>query len=87
MNGIDIPVQRMYPPVEFPVSSGTPMISPLIKWDHSEEWFTAKFDPQLVGTSGERMCNLSLSDHDFEYVGGHIIDGEIKSRYIILVKC
>lgn len=65
----------MYPPVEFPVSASTPMISPLIQWEHSEEWYLAKFDPQSVGTSGERICPLSLAEHDYEYMSGHIIDG------------
>lgn len=67
----------MYPTVEFPVSAGTPMISSLIKWDHSEDWFLAKFDTQLKNTSGERVCTLSLSDHEYEYVSGHIIDGTL----------
>jgi hypothetical protein len=38
-NGIDMDVSKLYPPVEFPVSRGTPMISPLIRWEHSENWW------------------------------------------------
>lgn len=76
MNGIDLPIDKMYPPVEFPVSVGTPMISPLIKWDHSEEWFLARFDPQRSGSSGERYVTINLGDTDNDYVNGHIIDGE-----------
>lgn len=37
-NGIDMDVSKLYPAVEFPVSRGTPMISPLIRWEHSEDW-------------------------------------------------
>lgn len=37
-NGIDMDVSKLYPSVEFPVSRGTPMISPLIRWEHSEDW-------------------------------------------------
>lgn len=64
MNGVDIPIEKMYPPVQFPVSAGTPFISPLIKWDHSEDWFLAKFDTMKDGRSGERTCKIALTDHD-----------------------
>lgn len=76
MNGVDIPIMKMYPSVVFPVTAGTPMISSLVRWDHSEDWFLAKFDTMKDGKSGERICKLALADHDFEYVSGHVIDGE-----------
>lgn len=36
-------VAKLYPDIEFPVSRGTPMISPLVKWDHSDDWNVPKF--------------------------------------------
>lgn len=30
---------NLYPKVEYPVSSGTKMISPLVEWEHSEDWW------------------------------------------------
>lgn len=88
MNGVDIPIEKMYPPVQFPVTAGTPFISPLIKWDHNEDWFTAKFDTMKDGRSGERTCKIALTDHDYEYVTGHVIDGRVlfpATGYLYLV--
>jgi fatty acid synthase len=31
-------VSKLYPTVPFPVSRGTPSISPLVNWEHTENW-------------------------------------------------
>ena len=31
-------VSKLYPAVHFPVSRGTPSISPLVNWEHTENW-------------------------------------------------
>ncbi|KAF7994080.1 hypothetical protein HCN44_011349 [Aphidius gifuensis] len=36
-------VAKLYPDIEFPVSRGTPMISPLVKWDHSDDWYVPTY--------------------------------------------
>ena len=36
--GFNVKLSALYPKVEFPVSVGTPMISPLVKWDHTETY-------------------------------------------------
>ncbi|EFN81866.1 Fatty acid synthase [Harpegnathos saltator] len=66
---------NLYPAVEFPVSRGTPMISPSIKWKHSEDWYVAFYSNEKCITSGERIIRISLSDEDHEYMNGHVIDG------------
>ncbi|XP_070505897.1 fatty acid synthase-like isoform X2 [Chironomus tepperi] len=35
--GVDMDISKLYPPVNFPVSRGTPMISPVIKWNHEDD--------------------------------------------------
>lgn len=50
------------------------MISPLIKWDHTEDWFVMKYSVQKDGQSGERKVTLSLEEDS--YISGHIIDGK-----------
>jgi fatty acid synthase, animal type len=75
MNGLELPVNNLYPPVEFPVSRGTPMISPLMGWDHAEDWFVTKFESQRAKKSGERKVVVTLSEQDYEFMGGHLIDG------------
>lgn len=70
-----MPLDRLYPAVQFPVSRGTPMISPIIRWEHSEDWFVTKFELQRSTRSGERKVKISLTDQDYDFIAGHIIDG------------
>ena len=77
MNGLDIPVSKLYPPVQFPVGRGTPMISPLIKWDYGDEYFVMKFADQRSRKSGERKVKVALSSKDYKYIAGHTIDGRV----------
>lgn len=50
------------------------MIAPLIRWDHTEDWFVMKFSLNKGGQSGERKVTLSLDEES--YMSGHIIDGK-----------
>ncbi|XP_053693616.1 fatty acid synthase [Sabethes cyaneus] len=77
VNGLDIPVSRLYPAVQFPVSRGTPMLSHLVRWDHNEDWFVTKFEMQKSSKSGERRVKIKLSDQDYSYIAGHVIDGRV----------
>ncbi|KAK0083564.1 hypothetical protein PV325_008602 [Microctonus aethiopoides] len=73
--GLQPMVSNFYPKVEFPVSRGTPMISPLIKWDHSYDWYVCRFQLQDKIDSGTRSIEVSLADDEYESMAGHIIDG------------
>ena len=75
-NGIDLNVSKIYPEVKFPVSRGTPMISPNIKWDHTEDHFVMKFDKDDSSKSAERKVIVSLTDPEYEFIRGHLIDGK-----------
>lgn len=37
-------IANLFDEVSFPVTLGTPMISSMVKWDHSKSWDIAKFD-------------------------------------------
>lgn len=50
------------------------MIAPLMRWDHSEDWFVMKFEVKRAGDSGERKVKLSFDEYG--YISGHIIDGK-----------
>lgn len=76
LHGANPRMEFLYPQIEFPVSRGTPMIAPLIKWDHSFDWFITKFESQEKIKSGERTVTVLLSDEEMEYVAGHVIDGK-----------
>ncbi|KAK2585487.1 hypothetical protein KPH14_010141 [Odynerus spinipes] len=73
--GFQPDIAKLYPPVEFPVSRGTPMISPHIRWDHTDDWFVASYKRQHKIVSGERTIKIFLDDEIFEYIDGHVIDG------------
>lgn len=51
------------------------MISPNVKWDHSETRFVQYFDAH-AGFTSERKVEISLSDPEFEYLVGNFIDSE-----------
>ena len=46
--GLDVKMTSLYPKVSLPVSVGTPFISPLIKWEHSQSWKTHIMNYPLV---------------------------------------
>ncbi|XP_055591636.1 fatty acid synthase [Uranotaenia lowii] len=68
-------VQRLYRPISFPVGRGTPMLNSLIKWDHSNKWFLAKFG--VENRSGETIIDVNLEKPDDAYLAGHTIDGRV----------
>lgn len=68
-------INNLYPSVEFPVSRGTPMISPLVRWEHSEDWYVISYQMQEKIKSGERTVVITLKDDELEYLAGHIVDG------------
>ncbi|XP_023313670.1 fatty acid synthase-like [Trichogramma pretiosum] len=73
--GLQPQLHKLYPRVQYPVSRTTPMLSHLIKWEHSEDWFVTSYRLQEKITSGERLVSVTLADEDFEFMSGHVIDG------------
>ncbi|XP_036143420.1 fatty acid synthase-like, partial [Monomorium pharaonis] len=73
--GLQPQVANLYPPVKFPVSRGTPMIAPSIRWDHSEDWFAFKYQEQKYNKFRERHVEILLQSEDYEFMSGHVIDG------------
>lgn len=50
------------------------MISPLIKWDHSEDFFVTRYEVK-ASTKSERTYAVNISDQEYDFVCGHTIDG------------
>ncbi|KAL6256231.1 hypothetical protein P5V15_012347 [Pogonomyrmex californicus] len=74
--GLQPQIANLYPPVNFPVRRGTPMISPSIRWDHSEDWFVPTYNAQKRNMkSGERCVEIALKDENYDYMAGYVIDG------------
>jgi len=89
MAGAQPDISKLYPPVNFPVGRGTPMISPLVKWDHSDKWHVPSFkNHNQSGQSGKYVIEIDLSKETDAYLMGHQINGRILfpgTGYLVLI--
>ena len=92
MAGMNCKPLGVFPSVSYPVSRGTPMISPLIGWDHTQSWNVPvpdDFHPTLSG--GKASCTVEVDvseDSPDHYFQGHMIDGRVLypgTGYLVLV--
>ena len=71
----------LFPPVSFPVPPGTPMVSPLVQWDHSQSWDVPDMSNFIVGgASGQAGCGFDIDvskNPEDSYLIGHKIDGRV----------
>ncbi|MCQ8063906.1 acyltransferase domain-containing protein [Salmonella enterica] len=91
LTGIDVNPNALFPPVDLPAPRGTPLISPHIKWDHSQTWDVpaAEDFPSGSSSSSATVYNIDASpespDH---YLVDHCIDGRVifpATGYLCLV--
>lgn len=68
-------ISKLYPPINFPVSRGTPMISNLIKWNHEDNYYVPYYDS--YNTFERHNMLINISDKKFEVVQSHIVDGRV----------
>uniref|UniRef100_A0A182P667 Fatty acid synthase n=1 Tax=Anopheles epiroticus TaxID=199890 RepID=A0A182P667_9DIPT len=76
----------LYPKILFPVSLQTPMIAPLIRWNHSADWHVANFQTNKMMCKGSNEYRVTLAEQ--EYIAGHCIDGRVlipATEYLYLV--
>lgn len=52
------------------------MIAPLIKWDHKQDWRVVQYDPKNKDKTCEQKLTISLSNDEYKYMAGHVIDGK-----------
>lgn len=52
------------------------MISSLIEWDHTEDYFVSRFEFQQDCQSGQRKVIIAIEDNPF--LSGHVIDGKLR---------
>ncbi|GFU22758.1 fatty acid synthase, partial [Nephila pilipes] len=70
-------IEKLYPEVQFPVPKNTPMISPLIKWDHSKSWFVPRWDERLGSSEMVVDVDVGSEDSSEKYLLDHCLDGRI----------
>ncbi|KAL4239386.1 hypothetical protein ACF0H5_000203 [Mactra antiquata] len=74
------PLNLLPAEVDFPVPRGTPMLSPLVQWDHSQSWNVPSADMFLGGGATGSGCGFDIDmSHDSEdhFLIGHKIDGRV----------
>ena len=74
--GLKLEPLNLFPLAPFPVPHGTPMVSPHIKWDHSQEWKVARHVP--LEKDVERGCTFDIDlskDSADHFLVDHTIDG------------
>ncbi|XP_046964466.1 fatty acid synthase-like [Vanessa cardui] len=76
MAGFNPVIKTLYPKIDFPVSTGTPMLSHLVDWVHDEKWQLPLY--VAADTRVAASCNFVISVHDDEhsYLRGHVIRGK-----------
>uniref|UniRef100_A0A8C6ZHS1 Fatty acid synthase n=1 Tax=Nothoprocta perdicaria TaxID=30464 RepID=A0A8C6ZHS1_NOTPE len=91
LTGINVLGNNLFPLVEYPVPVGTPLISPYIKWDHSQDWDVPKaedFPSGSKGSSSASVYNIDVSpDSPDHYLVDHCIDGRVlypATGYLVL---
>jgi hypothetical protein len=47
------------------------MISPLIKWNHKENFYVLKYNERI---ETNMSFNINLQDREYEFITGHEID-------------
>ncbi|KRX40198.1 Fatty acid synthase [Trichinella murrelli] len=73
----------LYNQESYPVPLSTPMISPLIEWDHSAEWPVVSTQDLLAGGAGGIASSCSIVVDPFnpetkdQYLLDHVIDGRV----------
>ncbi|XP_070507532.1 fatty acid synthase-like [Chironomus tepperi] len=82
-NGIDMDIANIYPKINYPVSRGTPMISPLIKWNHKDNFTVPIMERNQYYQ--RRNVLINLNDKNYSFIQDHIIDGRILIPGTLLV--
>ncbi|KAK9502678.1 hypothetical protein O3M35_011399 [Rhynocoris fuscipes] len=86
--GLNPNLSVFHRPTTYPVGRGTPMIGPLVEWDHSTEWSVADFSGKSGSRSGEAVIEINTTSDEDKYIVGHTIDGRVlfpATGYLTLV--
>ncbi|XP_033219715.1 fatty acid synthase-like isoform X2 [Belonocnema kinseyi] len=75
--GLNPQISKLYPSIEYPVSSGTPSISSLIQWDHSNDWYTSFYEKPQEQKQAEMKFPIKLENEVWEFLKGNKIDDKI----------
>nr|CAH7755304.1 unnamed protein product [Callosobruchus chinensis] len=69
LTGMNFEIANLYPKIDYPVSRGTPTLSDLAQWNHTELWRSAETSHHAQ--HGVRDIEISLNDEEFRSIVGH----------------
>ncbi|XP_008207677.2 fatty acid synthase [Nasonia vitripennis] len=70
-------ISNLYPKIKYPVGTGTPNLSSLIKWDHTSKHFFVSCTSKKIVTSGEKTIEIDLNKADDNFLKANTINGKI----------
>ncbi|KAJ8025187.1 Fatty acid synthase [Holothuria leucospilota] len=89
--GVCLDLSRLYPKIDYPFGTGTPPLSPGIKWDHSTKWEVPSWEDFIKGSESDR--SVTIHEIDITEAGSdpflkdHNIDGRVlypATGYVVL---
>jgi len=73
--GLQPKIENLYPPINYPVSRGTPSLQPLVEWDHSDDWEVITFIENEVSSSGQVELQVDTESEMYNHLRGTYVDG------------
>jgi len=73
--GLQPKIENLYPPINYPVSKGTPSLQPLVEWDHSDDWDVITFIENEVTSSGDVKLEVDTENERYNHLRGTYVDG------------
>ncbi|XP_008207459.3 fatty acid synthase [Nasonia vitripennis] len=70
-------ISNLYPKIKYPVGTGTPSISPLIKWDHTNQNCIDYYESKMSVIEGEKTIEIDLNKADHDFLNANTINGKI----------
>ncbi|CAH0696878.1 unnamed protein product [Spodoptera exigua] len=75
MDGFDIDISVLYPKIEFPVSTKTNMLSHLVEWVHTEQWYLTTFEHTQRQYMAVYEPLVTKYEEEYTFLEGAVIEG------------
>nr|XP_050849364.1 fatty acid synthase-like isoform X2 [Vespula vulgaris] len=76
---------KLYPRVPYPVSNGTPSISPLFGWEHSVDWYTNFYEDKNE-LNREQTIKINLTSPEYNFLKDFRIGGDVILPFSVYLK-
>ncbi|KAK4878183.1 hypothetical protein RN001_010689 [Aquatica leii] len=70
--GFNLNLDKLYPNASWPVKA--PSISPLIQWQHKDDWDILKYEMRNLSTD---VATITLEHNHWKFLTGHVVDDNL----------